>query len=117
MQKNENIFYYCLNCIDNVCIFIVVSAHYVYYRGYMDKLDKYEQDLEDNYESFESVPNVVELKKQLRMAAKSHISDKKPITIRVSTNDIEAIKIKASKCGIPYQTYLNMVIHKEASAV
>ncbi len=40
---------------------------------------------------------------------------KHPITIRVAEQDIEAIKIKASKLGLAYQTYINMLIHKEAT--
>lgn len=37
----------------------------------------------------------------------------KPITIRVSKHDLDVVKIKASKLGIPYQTYIKMLIHRD----
>ncbi|AFC71089.1 hypothetical protein MC5_03835 [Rickettsia australis str. Cutlack] len=40
---------------------------------------------------------------------------KRSVTIRVAEHDIEAIKIKASKHGLPYQTYLNMLIHLDTT--
>ena len=46
---------------------------------------------------------------------KTHLKKKQSITIRVAEQDIETIKIKASKLGLPYQTYINMLIHKEAT--
>ena len=79
-----------------------------------DKLDKYEQDIEDNYEKRLSIPNLEEKIKLFQEGAKQHLKNKKAITIRVSLTDIEAIKIKASKHGLPYQTYINMLIHKDA---
>ncbi len=81
-----------------------------------DNLDLYEQDLEDNFGRLPVTSNKNKLINQLQDAAKKHLQDKKPITIRVSAHDIEIIKIKASKCGIPYQTYLNMLIHKDATS-
>lgn len=78
------------------------------------KLDKYEQDIEDNYEKQVSIPNLKEKIKLFQEAAKRHLKNKKAITIRVSPADIEAIKIKASKHGLPYQTYINMLIHQDA---
>ncbi len=47
--------------------------------------------------------------------AQKHIQTKRPITIRVSEEGLEAMKIKASRLGIPYQTYINMLIHKDAT--
>lgn len=81
------------------------------------KLDTYEQDIEDNFEKLTDVANKNRLLKSLQSAAKAHLQDKKPITIRVSAHDIEVIKIKASKFGIPYQTYINMLIHKDATRI
>lgn len=78
------------------------------------KLDKEEQALEDQFDSLQSDPNKEHFTKALEAAAIQHVQNKKPITIRVSIADIEAIKIKASRCGIPYQTYINMLIHKDA---
>ncbi len=80
------------------------------------QLDKYEQDIEDNYEKLKPVKNEGALIKKMQQAAKVHLQNKKPITIRVSMHDVEIIKIKASKKGIPYQTYINMLIHRDASS-
>jgi predicted DNA binding CopG/RHH family protein len=78
------------------------------------ELDTYEQEIEDNLDSVKSLKNQKESFSALKKAAKKHIQNKKPITIRLSIEDLEAIKIKATKCGLPYQTYLNMIIHKDA---
>lgn len=81
------------------------------------KLDAYEQDIEDNFEKLPKAGNKKNMSKMLQSAAKKQLKDKKPITIRISLSDIEAIKIKASKCGVPYQTYINMLIHKDATSL
>ena len=39
---------------------------------------------------------------------------KKSITIRISEIDLEAMQIKASNLGVPYQTDINMLIHNDA---
>ena len=79
------------------------------------KLDPYEQDIEDSFEKQSSVKNKKSMMKMLQSAAKAQSKDKKPITIRLSLSDIEAIKIKASRLGVPYQTYINILIHKDAT--
>jgi predicted DNA binding CopG/RHH family protein len=81
------------------------------------KLDDYEQEIEDNFEKHQSVKASKQLAKMLQSAAKAQLKDKKPITIRIAVNDIEAMKFKASKCGVPYQTYINMLIHKDATSL
>ncbi|MDR0774004.1 MAG: CopG family antitoxin [Candidatus Tisiphia sp.] len=78
------------------------------------KLDKYEQEIEINFEKQPSIKNQNDIK-LFQNAAKTHLKRKYPITIRVAEQDIEAIKIKASKLGLAYQTYINMLIHKEAT--
>lgn len=78
------------------------------------KLDEYEQEIAANFEEQTSIKSQINLK-LLQNSAKRHLKQKYPITIRVATQDIEAIKIKASKLGLAYQTYINMLIHKEAT--
>ncbi|WP_341793939.1 MULTISPECIES: CopG family antitoxin [unclassified Rickettsia] len=78
------------------------------------KLDAYEQDIEDNYEKME-IRNDAKEREMIMQAAKEHVVRKKSITIRVAEHDIEAMKFKASKKGIPYQTYINMLIHLDAA--
>jgi predicted DNA binding CopG/RHH family protein len=77
-------------------------------------LDSYEQDIEDNFERLQSITNLEKEKAMLKETAKNHVKRKKSITIRISEIDLEAMQIKASKLGIPYQTYINMLIHKDA---
>jgi predicted DNA binding CopG/RHH family protein len=79
------------------------------------ELDAEEQEIEDNFEFLVSIENAEEVIKDLQKAAKKHIQKKKSITIRVSIQDLEAIKAKALKLGLPYQTYLNMIIHLDAT--
>lgn len=80
-------------------------------------LDEYEQDIEDNFELLNSVPNMAEEIARIQNAAATHVKRKKSITLRVHEMDLEAMRIKASKLGIPYQTYINMLIHKDASSL
>ena len=77
-------------------------------------LDPYEQDIEDNFEHLQSLTNLEKEKAMLKEAASNHVKRKKSITIRISEIDLESMQIKASKLGIPYQTYINMLIHKDA---
>lgn len=77
------------------------------------KLDKYEQELELHLEHCKKIDNEKAIKKQLEIAAKKYLAEKKQITIEMSRHDVEAVKIKASKLGIPYQTYINMLIHRD----
>lgn len=79
------------------------------------RLDSVEQALEDQFETLKPVKAEKQLIDKLRTAAQEHIKqNKKPVTIRLSVQDLEAIKIKAAKRGLPYQTYINMLIHMDA---
>jgi predicted DNA binding CopG/RHH family protein len=79
-------------------------------------LDKYEQEIEDSFNAQKSI-NTKSLTDNFKTAAAKHLKSKKSITIRVANHDLEAIKIKASKMGLAYQTYINMLIHQAASKV
>jgi predicted DNA binding CopG/RHH family protein len=78
-------------------------------------LDEYEQDIEDNLELCKDVEDQSMAIAMLKESAKNHTKRKKAITIRISEMDLEIMQLKASKLGIPYQTYINMVVHKDAS--
>jgi len=78
------------------------------------KLDSYEQDIENNFEKQQKFDDKDEIS-LLQKSAKAHPNKKRSVTIRIAEQDIEAIKIKASKHGLPYQTYLNMLIHLDAT--
>jgi predicted DNA binding CopG/RHH family protein len=79
----------------------------------MKKLDKYEQDIEDNFDIQETVKTDSSLNK-FKISAQKYLKNKKSITIRVANYDLEAIKLKSSKMGLAYQTYINMLIHQDA---
>jgi len=78
-------------------------------------LDDYEQDIEDHVEKILPVNSLQQEMDLIQATAKQHMTRKKSITIRVHELDLEAIKMIASKNGVPYQTYLNIIIHREAS--
>lgn len=78
------------------------------------KLDEYEQDIEDNFVDTGVSINTHARKKQLEEAAKLHVTSRKSITIRVPERDLNRIKFKAQKQALPYQTYINSLIHKDA---
>jgi len=79
-------------------------------------LDEFEKDIESNFDKLKTMDNSSAELDKLKMAAKEHMKAKKRITIRVSEVDLETMRLKASKLGIPYQTYINILIHKDATA-
>ena len=87
------------------------------YDPYDVELDEYEQELEDNFELCKRLEPAEEkaMIEKLVSAAKNHLAVKKSVTLRVAPRDLEVMRLKASRLGIPYQTYINMVIHKDAS--
>lgn len=49
------------------------------------------------------------------LAAQQTLKKNKNINIRISENDLEAIKLRAAREGMPYQTLIGSLIHKYAS--
>ena len=73
------------------------------------KLDKYEQEIESNAEKL--VPVSEREKKRIHAIldkARKNIS----ISLRINNYDLEKIKEKADKNGLPYQTLITTVLHK-----
>lgn len=81
-----------------------------------NSLIAFEKDIEENFASQISILDK-DMSAKFQKAAQKHLRTKKSMTIRVSQQDIEAIKIKASRKGIAYQTYINMLIHLDAIQV
>lgn len=79
-------------------------------------LDEFEQDIEDNLESSHPILNMEAEMAVMKKTASLHAKRKKSITLRVYETDLEIMKIKASKLGIPYQTYINMLIHRDSTS-
>jgi len=79
------------------------------------KLDDFEQDIENHVDGHLDIKNQQDEIELLVGVAKEHSKKRKSITLRVHEMDLEAMRLKASKAGVPYQTYINMLIHKDAS--
>ncbi|HBE01768.1 MAG TPA: hypothetical protein DC049_04755 [Spirochaetia bacterium] len=73
------------------------------------KLDNFERDIEKNLNQFSEISEN-EYKKINKIIDKAN--QKKIISIRINENDLETIKLKAGKEGMPYQTYISSVLHK-----
>jgi len=81
------------------------------------KLDIQEQELLDSLESeeWESVPNLEDEIKLHQEIAKNTLRKDKRINIRLSANDLEALKTQAVELGLPYQTLVSSILHQYAS--
>ena len=80
------------------------------------KLTKYEQEIEDNIGIDFSKPTITKERKVLvQQFAKNTFKKDKRINIRLSSNDLNNIQIKAAKEGMPYQTLISSIIHKYAN--
>lgn len=77
-------------------------------------LDEEEVQLLQDFErgEFGSITNFKEEKRKLEEAAADFLQKDKRINIRISSRDLEALKKKASKEGMPYQTLISSTLHK-----
>ena len=73
------------------------------------KLDNYEKKIEENISNYRkaSPQKISKIEKIIRVA-----NEKRNISLRVNGYDLNQLKIKAEKEGIPYQTLISSVIHK-----
>ena len=73
------------------------------------KLDNYEKRIEENISNYRkaSPQKISKIEKIIRIA-----NEKRNISLRVNRYDLDQLKIKAEKEGIPYQTLISSVIHK-----
>jgi predicted DNA binding CopG/RHH family protein len=62
-----------------------------------------------------SIDNVENEKKRYTQIARSQMSKKKAISIRLLEDDIERIKAKSLSQGLPYQTLISSLIHQYAT--
>lgn len=77
-------------------------------------LDKYEQELQDSIERGEWVPieNFSEELNLLQSAALE--SEKVHLDIELEPHDLELIKQKANKIGVPYKSLIRSILHSYA---
>jgi len=78
------------------------------------ELDKKEEQILDDYnqDQFVGVTNAKEEKKNLQKYAKNTLNKARNINIRLTEKDLQKIKTKALKEGIPYQTLIASLIHQ-----
>ena len=53
-----------------------------------------------------------EMIEKIKLAASNSLKKNKTVTFRVSENDLIAIKQKAARDGIPYQTLISALVHQ-----
>ena len=72
-------------------------------------LSKEEEAIEKDFDLYQPVSK--ETKNHIeKLIASSRKS--RPISLRMNETDLERLKEKADKTGLPYQTMINVVIHK-----
>lgn len=78
------------------------------------ELDKEEQAILDSIERDEwvSVKNLAKAKKDAISAAKNTLNKTRNINIRLSERDLQKLKSKAAREGIPYQTLAASLLHR-----
>lgn len=79
----------------------------------MPKTDSYEDELLVAYDSgqLKSVASKTELA-QYRSAARATAIKDQRVNIRLSSGDLNDIRVKALEEGVPYQTLIASVLHK-----
>lgn len=83
------------------------------------KLDAYEQEIEENLHKMRRPKNHKQIKTMLVEAAKNYFKDQKQehnssVTIKLPDSDLAAMKRKAEKIGMSYETYIKVVLHRDA---
>jgi len=75
-------------------------------------LDDYENEIEENISQFKPADSV---KKELIERIIDRANEKKSISLRLKSNDLELLKARADSEGLPYQTLLSSIVHKYVS--
>ena len=73
------------------------------------KLDDYEKEIEKNIVKFRKASKT-KINKVEEILQKAN--EKKTISLRVNSQDIEQLKLRAEQDGIPYQTLISSILHK-----
>jgi predicted DNA binding CopG/RHH family protein len=78
------------------------------------KLTKEEKNviLADEKGLLKNASNLKELKSRYAKIAKNTLKKNKSITIRLAERDLQRIKAKAAEEGVPYQTLITSILHK-----
>ncbi|NIS38043.1 antitoxin [Candidatus Saccharibacteria bacterium] len=73
------------------------------------KLDRYEQEIENNISEYQSASD--KKRKEIKNII-NKAKQKKSVSLRLNRQDLDMLKQKAEKEGIPYQTLIASVLHK-----
>ncbi len=75
-------------------------------------LDAEEEEIETHFEDYKPASKATKkrIEKIIERSRKS-----RPISLRINEMDLKKLKEKANKNGLPYQTMINVVIHKYVS--
>lgn len=81
------------------------------------ELDKEEKELLREFEAGEwkSIKNFAKAKKLYEAYARNTLNKTRNINIRLTERDLQKLKAKAAREGIPYQTLAASVIHRATS--
>lgn len=76
-----------------------------------------EKDILDSYEQgqWRPVKNRKREIKRLQQYARNTLQKDKRINIRMSSKDLDRVRVIATQQGIPYQTLISSIIHKYVS--
>jgi predicted DNA binding CopG/RHH family protein len=72
-------------------------------------LSKEEKEVERNFENLQPISS--EAKKNVERIIEGS-KKSQPISLRINKIDLEILKEKANRSGLPYQTMINVIIHK-----
>ena len=72
-------------------------------------LDAEEEEIEKEFHNYK--PASKELRSRIEKIIESSRKSR-PISLRINEGDLSILKEKAKKNGLPYQTMINVVIHK-----
>jgi predicted DNA binding CopG/RHH family protein len=78
------------------------------------KFDDEELKLLESIEKGEwrTIENSEEELKKHQSYARKHLNKDKRINIRISSRDLELLKLRSMKEGLPYQTFISSILHK-----
>lgn len=78
------------------------------------ELTKEEQEILNAFErgEFKRAPDFAKQKRLLQKYAKNTLNKTRNINIRLSERDLQKLKAKAAKEGIPYQTLASSILHR-----
>ena len=78
------------------------------------ELDNEEEKILHDFDEgvLKSVPNAKKEVERYRGYAKASLDKTRNINIRLSERDLQKIKAKAAKKGLPYQTFVSSILHQ-----